>query len=109
MDCHLLALKRISEENGLGTPEIFRDPSYKISNQFRLSTSQIPTSLDDTFMFYGPVVPDGYGCSYNPKSNNIVFVVSSFKTCNQTSSILFAESLDESLNQIYEMCLEYAC
>ena len=41
MDCHLLALKKISEENGMGTPEIFQDESYKISNQFSLSTSQV--------------------------------------------------------------------
>jgi hypothetical protein len=41
MDCHLLALKKISEENGMGTPEIFQDESYRISNQFSLSTSQV--------------------------------------------------------------------
>ena len=41
MDCHLLALKRISEENGLGTPELLKDDSYNISNQFVLSTSQV--------------------------------------------------------------------
>jgi choline O-acetyltransferase len=41
MDCHLLALKRISEENGLGTPELFKDETYSISNKFALSTSQV--------------------------------------------------------------------
>jgi choline O-acetyltransferase len=41
MDCHLLALKKISEDNGFGTPELFKDESYSISNQFALSTSQV--------------------------------------------------------------------
>lgn len=41
MDCHLLALKQISEESGHGTPALFTDPSYRISNQFALSTSQV--------------------------------------------------------------------
>ena len=41
MDCHLLALKQISEESGQGTPALFTDPSYRISNQFALSTSQV--------------------------------------------------------------------
>ena len=41
MDCHLLALKRISEANGLGTPDLFKDETYSISNKFALSTSQV--------------------------------------------------------------------
>ena len=45
MDCHLLALKNISEDNGYGTPELFKDESYKISNQFALSTSQVSLRL----------------------------------------------------------------
>lgn len=41
MDCHLLALKQISIENGFDLPELFADESYKISNYFSLSTSQV--------------------------------------------------------------------
>lgn len=41
MDCHLLALKCVADENGYEMPEIFKDESYKISNYFQLSTSQV--------------------------------------------------------------------
>jgi Choline/Carnitine o-acyltransferase. len=51
-------------------------------------------------MGYGPVVPDGYGCSYNPREATIVFCVSAFKSCLTTSAAKFATSLDESLSAI---------
>ncbi len=41
MDCHLLALKQISIENGFEMPDLFTDESYRISNYFSLSTSQV--------------------------------------------------------------------
>ena len=41
MDCHLLALKCISEEKNYEIPELFTDESYNISNYFQLSTSQV--------------------------------------------------------------------
>lgn len=104
MDCHLLALKQISIEQGYEIPALFTDESYKISNYFQLSTSQIPTSTEDSFMCYGPVVPDGYGCSYNPKSDFILFAISSFKSCSLTSTKIFSESLKTSLNEMYDLC-----
>jgi choline O-acetyltransferase len=104
MDCHLLALKRIAEENDFGTPELFKDESYQISNQFTLSTSQVPTSMPGSFMCYGPVVPDGYGCSYNPKPDYILFVTTSFKSCKTTCSKSFADTLKQSLDDMYELC-----
>ncbi len=41
MDCHLLALKQISTEEGFDIPDLFKDESYRISNYFSLSTSQV--------------------------------------------------------------------
>jgi choline O-acetyltransferase len=106
MDCHLLALKKVAEENNFGTPDIFKDESYRISNKFTLSTSQVPTSMDGSFMCYGPVVPDGYGCSYNPKPDYILFVVTSFKSCKSTSSKMFADALKQSLDLMFQLCKE---
>ncbi|CAF0786065.1 unnamed protein product [Brachionus calyciflorus] len=107
MDCHLLVLKQISIEYNFGIPELFLDESYNISNHFSLSTSQIPTTMEGSFMCYGPVVHDGYGCAYNPKPNYILFAISSFKSCTTTSSKMFAESLERSLNEIYDLCSEF--
>lgn len=59
-------------------------------------------------MCYGPVVPDGYGCSYNPKPNYIIFAISSFKSCSATSTKLFSDSLKNSLNEMYDLCSSFA-
>ena len=38
-------------------------------------------------MGYGPVVENGYGASYNPQSDRIVFCISSFKNCADTKYV----------------------
>ncbi|GBN30709.1 Choline O-acetyltransferase [Araneus ventricosus] len=53
---------------------------------------------------YGPVVPDGYGCSYNPCEDHIDFCVSSFYSSKETSSDFFAHSLEGSLLNMGEIC-----
>lgn len=59
-------------------------------------------------MCYGPVVPNGYGCSYNPKPSYILFVISSFKSCNTTNSKQFSDTLEKSLNEMFDLCVECA-
>merc|ERR1712228_883885 len=56
------------------------------------------------YMCYGPVVPDGYGCSYNPQKNEIVFCISSFNDCDSTSSERFKVALEEALSTMGSMC-----
>ena len=46
---------------------------------------------------YGAVVPDGYGVSYNPYSDNIIFCIASFFSCPDTNSRRFASQLQISL------------
>ncbi|CAG5111248.1 Oidioi.mRNA.OKI2018_I69.chr2.g5573.t2.cds [Oikopleura dioica] len=70
LDNHLLALLNTLKEVSLPIPELFTDNSFKTFNHFELSTSQIPTISRDIYMCYGPVVPDGYGCSYNPQKES---------------------------------------
>ena len=60
--------------------------------------------MQGSFMCYGPVVPDGYGCSYNPKNDYILFAVSSFKSCDQTNTHMFINALVASLDDIYDIC-----
>lgn len=50
-----------------------------------------------SFMCFGAVVPDGYGCCYNPRQNDILFGCSSFKSCKETNTKNFARVLQQTL------------
>lgn len=52
----------------------------------------------DSFIGYGPVVPDGYGASYNPHPDSIVFCISSFHSSDETDTEKFAQSVREALD-----------
>ena len=54
-------------------------------------------------MGYGAVVPDGYGCSYNLQQDFVIFCIGSFFSCEETSSLLYAEALEGSMDQMKEM------
>ncbi len=66
--------------------DLFDDDVYKASNQFQISTSQVPIALPGSYMGYGAVIPDGYGVSYNLQANNIIFCVASFFHAHATDS-----------------------
>uniref|UniRef100_A0A672YGH9 Choline O-acetyltransferase n=1 Tax=Sphaeramia orbicularis TaxID=375764 RepID=A0A672YGH9_9TELE len=102
IDNHLLGLLRISKDLNMEKPEIFCDETYLSSNQFILSTSQVPTTVE-MFCCYGPVVPNGYGACYNPQSDHIIFCVSSFRESTETSSAVFAKALKEGLLEIRDL------
>ncbi|XP_034164957.2 choline O-acetyltransferase [Pangasianodon hypophthalmus] len=103
IDNHLLGLREIARELKMETPDIFTDETYHLSNQFILSTSQVPTSVD-MFCCYGPVVANGYGACYNPQAEHILFCVSSFRECVSTSSLLLVKALDQALIDMRELC-----
>uniref|UniRef100_H3CTB4 Choline O-acetyltransferase n=1 Tax=Tetraodon nigroviridis TaxID=99883 RepID=H3CTB4_TETNG len=103
IDNHLLGLREIAQELKMEKPEMFRDEAYLISNQFILSTSQVPTSVD-MFCCYGPVLPNGYGACYNPQSDYIIFSVSSFHSSPQTCSTKFVKSLAQGLLDMQGLC-----
>lgn len=54
-------------------------------------------------MGYGPVTPKGYGCSYNPRPDEIVFCVSAFYSAGSTSASRYAKSLQESLDSMRDL------
>ncbi|XP_056152714.1 choline O-acetyltransferase-like [Lampris incognitus] len=103
IDNHLLGLREIAKELNMEKPEIFSDDTYLASNQFILSTSQVPTSVE-MFCCYGPVVPNGYGACYNPQVDHIIFCVSSFRESTETSSAVFVKALEEGLLEIRDLC-----
>ncbi|XP_073684802.1 choline O-acetyltransferase-like [Garra rufa] len=104
-DNHLLALRETAKEVKMETPDIFSDETYHISNRFILSTSQVPTT--EMFCCYGPVVPDGYGACYNPRSAHVLFCVSSFRESKDTCSGLFVKALDEGLQDMRNLCTKH--
>ncbi|KAM6184855.1 choline O-acetyltransferase [Rhynchocyon petersi] len=104
IDNHLLALRELARDVCKELPEMFTEETYLMSNHFVLSTSQVPTTME-MFCCYGPVVPNGYGACYNPQSENILFCISSFHSCKETSSTKFAKAVEESLLEMRNLCL----
>ncbi|KAG7492733.1 hypothetical protein MATL_G00017940 [Megalops atlanticus] len=103
IDNHLLGLRTIAQELKMEKPDIFTDETYWTTNQFILSTSQVPTTVE-MFCCYGPVVPNGYGACYNPQQDHIIFCVSSFRDSTETCSAVFAKALEECLVEMRDLC-----
>nr|XP_030871256.2 choline O-acetyltransferase [Gorilla gorilla gorilla] len=103
IDNHLLALRELARAMCKELPEMFTDETYLMSNRFVLSTSQVPTTME-MFCCYGPVVPNGYGACYNPQPETILFCISSFHSCKETSSSKFAKAVEESLIDMRDLC-----
>lgn len=104
VDRLLLGLKMIALECGLNIPELFLDTGFTTSTHFKLSTSQVPSSLDSC-MCYGPLVPDGYGCCYNPRTSTINFSVSACNSSPETHSNEFMKALIESLTEMQSVII----
>uniref|UniRef100_A0A1B6MKJ0 Choline/carnitine acyltransferase domain-containing protein n=2 Tax=Graphocephala atropunctata TaxID=36148 RepID=A0A1B6MKJ0_9HEMI len=104
VDRHLLGLKLTAISHGLPIPPLFSDPGYLRSLHMRLSTSQVAVKSDG-FMIYGPLVEDGYGCCYNPRSNDIKFGTTAIISCAETSAVKFVDSLDQSLTDMHQLLI----
>ncbi|KAG5317563.1 CACP acetyltransferase, partial [Pseudoatta argentina] len=102
VDRHLFGLKMIAKSEGMELPELYKDVGYTRSTHFNLTSSQVHYK-SASFMCYGPVVPDGYGCCYNPRSKDILFACSSFKSCNETNTRNFAYVLQQTLSDMRDI------
>ncbi|XP_011159104.2 carnitine O-acetyltransferase isoform X2 [Solenopsis invicta] len=102
VDRHLFGLKMIAKSEGIELPELYKDVGYTRSTYFNLTSSQVPYK-SASFMCYGPVVPDGYGCCYNPRPKDILFACSSFKSCSETNTRDFARVLQQTLNDMRDI------
>lgn len=102
IDRLLLGLKRIAVDCGMNVPELYLDTGYTTSTHFKLSTSQVPSKVD-AFMCYGPLVPDGYACCYNPRSMSVNFGLSACNSSPETHSSNFMSALQESLTDMYSV------
>jgi carnitine O-acetyltransferase len=54
-------------------------------------------------MCFGPLVPDGYGCCYNPRADTINFGLSALYTSPETHSRRFRDALEDSLNDMRDV------
>lgn len=86
---------------------LYRNELFVRSKYFKLSTSQVATIFPESFMVYGPLVVDGYGCCYNPSNDRMTFGISSFneRLPDQTASNSdqFRASLKQTLRLMGEM------
>lgn len=105
VDRHLLGLKLCAIEAGMDVPTLFMDVGYIRSSHMRLSTSQVPARCE-AFMCFGPLVPDGYGCCYNPRPDSVVFGTSAFNSSPETDSATFRAALEESLMDMHDVLLK---
>jgi hypothetical protein len=128
IDNHLVALRDISkamaEKEQRAPPKLFETYMYKevcacrrVCKQFMvvvqvmrfpLSTSQVTTTLPNTFLCYGPVVDDGYGGAYNLRANEILFAISAFNACTWTSAVAMRRSLIDCLHDTRRLLLNTA-
>ncbi|KAK9888430.1 hypothetical protein WA026_000678 [Henosepilachna vigintioctopunctata] len=102
IDRHLLGLKLAAKELGKDLPEIYKDIAFAKSSQMRLSTSQVATQCQGV-MAYGPLVPNGYGCCYNPRPKDIFFAVSCFDDNPETDATNFRNALETSLMDMHNL------
>jgi carnitine O-acetyltransferase len=105
VDRHLLGLKLIALQNGMALHELFTDKGYTFSSKFRLSTSQVP-SVNQAFMCYGPLVPNGYGCCYNPTKNEMSFGISAMNSSAETNAEKFKIALQEVLMDMQKVAIQ---
>ena len=102
VDRHFLGLKLMALERNEQPPQLYSDPGYTRSAHMRMGTSQVATKCDG-FMCYGPMVPDGYACCYNPRPNDINFAISAFTDHPDTSARTFRQNMERSLIDMHDL------
>uniref|UniRef100_A0AC35TY71 Carn_acyltransf domain-containing protein n=1 Tax=Rhabditophanes sp. KR3021 TaxID=114890 RepID=A0AC35TY71_9BILA len=99
IDNHLCALNILALENLSHIPKMFEEKTWTETMRFPLSTSQV-TPFDivkDTYLCYGAVVDDGYGCAYNIQPDHLVFAASSYTFHNRADASSFKDAIRKSL------------
>jgi len=103
VDRHLTGLKKAAVDSNIPVPDFFQDPGYLKTIKMRLSTSQI-SGRNGGFTCYGPLQPDGYGTCYSIENDFIKIACSALKSCSETSVENMTQALENSLNDIHDLC-----
>ncbi len=85
MDRHLLGLRLAAQEADRPVPSLLTHAAFERLLHFNVSTSQVPTK-HEALMAFGPYYDDCYGLVYNPQETKILTSVTSYHSCQATSS-----------------------
>jgi carnitine O-acetyltransferase len=96
-DRHFLGLRAMMK--GDEAKQSIFDDAYMQSMWFRLSSSNMSPGRN-FYGGFGPVVPDGYGINYAIDGDLMKFSVSSKRSCEETTSVGYRDSLVRSLNDL---------
>ncbi|KAH8283035.1 hypothetical protein KR054_011651, partial [Drosophila jambulina] len=105
IDRHLFGLQQMALENNLKVPEFFKSKGYLRSVTFQLYTSQVATA-HKSFMAYGPLTCDGYGCCYNPQNDKITFAISAWDTSQGVNPVAYGKAIKKSLDTMRRLILK---
>lgn len=86
MDRHFFGIMEIAIENNYEIPKLFSCKAYKKLMHYQLSTSQMPTK-HFLPMGYAPSADDCYAACYSPRENVILFTITAFNHCPETSAM----------------------
>jgi len=98
VDRHLFGLScLVRGEDKHKSPDLFSDPLYLRSKQFRLGTSSVIFCPG-----FGPITDDGIGIGFNIEKDSFMFTCTS-RTENQDYTMRFCNLLDEALMEMGDL------
>ncbi|XP_045475596.1 carnitine O-acetyltransferase-like [Harmonia axyridis] len=106
IDRHLFGLLMASKELNMPTPELMRCEAYHRSGRFRIVTRQNP-SKKSCFTCYSPGLDGGYGCCYNPRSEDINMCVTCRRSDSECDPKKFIEAWACSMKNIADLLMRY--
>ncbi|XP_064554014.1 carnitine O-acetyltransferase-like [Drosophila montana] len=99
VDRHLFGLKQMALEHGKPLPYFFNSAGYLRSKNFRIVSSHL-TTPHDSFMAYGPLNSEGYGCCYNLRDNDITFAISGWDENPDISVARYCSAIESALTDM---------
>ena len=110
IDRHLLGLYIAAHLQGVDPlPAVFSDKAYKLSGgggNYRVSTSNV--GYTPLFGGFAPMTADGYGVCYSMLEGRMNVMITSWKSCPETSSTRFRDTLSQVLMDMRELCTNVA-
>ncbi|XP_044755899.1 carnitine O-acetyltransferase-like [Coccinella septempunctata] len=106
IDRHLFGLLMASRELKIPLPKLLRCEAYHKSGRFRIVTRQNPTKRN-CFTCYSPGLDGGYGCCYNPRSEDINMCVTCKRSDPECHPGKFLDAWACSMRNIADLILRY--
>mmetsp|Transcript_24245 Transcript_24245/g.60734 ORF Transcript_24245/g.60734 Transcript_24245/m.60734 type:complete len:587 (-) Transcript_24245:155-1915(-) len=103
VDRHLLGLRLVARQQGRPPPALLTHPSFDLGTRWRLSTSHLRCNAA-TAMCFAAVEPDGFGVMYSLLPSRLVATISSFRSCESTSSVRMEGALVAALRDMFALC-----